>query len=101
MDREHTAGTSEKHRPKERCRILDGYDTIKMRKDGSHVAPANRYSLFIKFRGYIFLRWPSPISYPGSLTSSCSFPLKRMNVQQHIVILHNSIENMKKDYESA
>jgi hypothetical protein len=31
FDREYTEGATKKHRPKERCRVLDKYDTTKMR----------------------------------------------------------------------
>jgi hypothetical protein len=33
FDEEYTEGVPKKHRPEERCQVLDKYDTIKMRNE--------------------------------------------------------------------
>src|SRR6266849_1497463 len=55
FDGEYIEGTTKKHRPKERSRVLDKNDTIKMRIRGFLKGAYNCYSTICKFVSPIFL----------------------------------------------
>src|SRR5437868_10998796 len=48
FDGEYTEGATKKHRPKERCRVLDKNDTIKMRNLGFLEGSCKIYSTIYK-----------------------------------------------------
>src|SRR5436305_7054300 len=48
FDGEYTEGATKKHRPKERCRVLDKNDTIKMRNQGFLKGSYKLYSTIYK-----------------------------------------------------
>ena len=95
FDGEYKEGAAKKHRPKERCRVLDKNDTIKMRNWGLLKGKYNYYSTIYKF--FTLLVYPHDTAdrgdgqiqsrWPGFLAPCSSFPFEQARRRKGGVIL--------------